>query len=250
MKKQILNSLKKIEKKYNVKIVMAIESGSRAWGFASEDSDFDVRCVHVGKLDNYIGLNDVPKQINEFEGDLDIESWDIKKFSELSMKSNPQIEEWIRSPVVYIDLDFLEKFREIFDKGCSKEYLRIHYLNMAKQNHHKYMGIGLAHSCKKYLYVLRAIACAEYIEKYNKLPPLPYKEVIGCLPDYAKEFFERCVIEKNSTEKAKISSSSKVTKFIEEKISNIPKPKSDKKEFSKKEELDDFLIKTIKNFGR
>jgi uncharacterized protein len=250
MKKEILNSLTEIEKKYKVKIVMAIESGSRAWGFASDDSDFDVRCVHVGRRDNYLGLEGVPKQINEFKGDLDIESWDIKKFAELSLKSNPQIGEWIRSQIVYVDKGFLNKFRSIFDGGCSKNYLKLHYFNMARQNYHKYMSIGLAHSCKKYLYVLRAIACAKFIEKNNKLPPLYYKEVIPCLPEYARKFFEKCVVEKNSTEKAKIVSDKKVNSFIEKNIFNIPKVKLDKENFSNKKELNNFIIQKIKEFGK
>jgi uncharacterized protein len=250
MKDKILNSLADIEKKYNVKIVMAIESGSRAWGFSSDDSDFDVRCVHVGEIDNYIGLEGVPKQINEFKDELDIESWDIKKFAELSLKSNPQIEEWIRSKIVYIDRNFLNQFRSIFDGGCSKNYLRVHYLNMAKQNYSKYMSIGLAHSCKKYLYVLRAIACANFIEKHNKLPPLHYKEVIPCLPEYARKFFEKCVITKNLTEKAEITPNKNISDFIERNIFNVNKQRAKEEYFSNKEELNDFVISKIREFGK
>ena len=116
------------------------------------------------------------------------------------------------------------KFKKIFDKGCSLNYLRDHYLRMAKKNYHKYMDSGLTHSCKIILYVLRTIACAEYIRKENKLPPLPYKEVIYHLPLKIREFFERCVIKKNSTENSKISSDEKVSEYIESFVhKNIPK---------------------------
>src|SRR3990167_6851627 len=103
MKKAILESIKELEKKHGVRILWAVESGSRAWGFASEDSDYDIRCMHLGKLDNYLGLSLPPQQINLVEDVLDIESWDIKKFAKLALKSNPQIAEWLRSPIVYID---------------------------------------------------------------------------------------------------------------------------------------------------
>jgi len=243
MKQEIISKLKEIEKKHNVKIIWAIESGSRAWGFESEDSDYDVRCMHIGKKEDYLGLFQPPSQINLSEGKLDIESWDIRKFSELTLKSNPQIAEWLRSPIIYRDSKVRKKFKEIFDKGCSLNYLKDHYLRMAKQNYHKYMGIGISHSCKKYLYVLRAIACAEYIEKKNKLPPLPYKDVLPYLPVNIRKFFEKCVITKNNTENAKITSNEKVSGFIESFVSkNIPKKDYG---FSKTKQLNRYLIESI-----
>ncbi len=245
MKSEILKLIKKAEKENNVKIVWAIESGSRAWGFASKDSDYDIRCMHVGRLDDYLGLNKPPLQINLKTEILDLESWDIKKFAELTLKSNPQIAEWLRSPVIYIDSSIRKQFKKYFDNGCSLEFLRQHYLRMAKQNYHKYMGIGMAHSCKKYLYVLRGIACAIYIEKENKLPPLPYKEVINYLPLNIHKFFEKCVIQKNTTEKAVISADSEVIRFIDryvmESLGEVDTS------FKDSERLNKYLIKVIKN---
>ncbi|MDO8459944.1 MAG: nucleotidyltransferase domain-containing protein, partial [Nanoarchaeota archaeon] len=202
MRKEIIKVLKEMEKKHNVKVLLAIESGSRAWGFASNDSDYDIRCMHVGRVNDYLGLYNPPQQINLSKDNLDIESWDIQKFTQLCLKSNPQIAEWLRSPIIYFDSPVRKKFKEYFDKGCSLEFLRQHYIRMSTQNYHKYMGIGMSHSCKKYLYVLRGIACACYIEKEKALPPLPYKDVISYLPEHVQRFFERCVIQKNTTEKA------------------------------------------------
>ena len=245
--KEIEKALKKIERDYNVKIVWAIESGSRAWGFASDDSDYDIRCMHIGKVKDYLGMFQPPQQINLMEGNLDIESWDIKKFAALTMKSNPQIAEWLRSPIVYRESDARERLRDLFDKGCSLEFLSQHYLRMAKQNYRKYMGIGSEHSCKKYLYVLRGIACSEFIKKEKKLPPLPYKEVIPYLPKSIEKFFEKCVIQKNQTEKATIIASPEVSLFIDKKISEI-KPKK-RHEFSKIKELNEFVVKQILRRG-
>lgn len=244
MKNKILKVIKEAEKKHGVKIIWAIKSGSRAWGFASEDSDYDIRCMHIGKLDEYLGLEMPPQQINLVVDDIDLESWDIKKFAELTLKSNPQIAEWLRSPIIYIDSPVRKQFKKYFDEGCSLEFLRQHYIRMSKQNYHKYMGIGVSHSCKKYLYVLRGIACAIYIEKEKKLPPLPYKEVISYLPDYVKDFFERCVIQKNTTEKAEILADERVSHFIERSLNeNFDKVDTT---FKKKEDLNKYLIKTIK----
>jgi len=247
MKNKILSKISQIEKEHNVRIIWAIESGSRAWGFESEDSDYDIRCMHMGKKRDYLGLFQPLSQINLSEGELDIESWDIRKFSELTLKSNPQIAEWLRSPIIYRDSEIRKNFKKLFDNGCSLAYLRDHYLRMAKQNYHKYMGIGLSHSCKKYLYVLRAIACAEYIKKENKLPPLPYKEVIHYLPPEIRNFFEKCVIKKNSTENAKITSDERVSKFIESFVHKDTPKKA--YEFSKTKELNNYLIETISKLG-
>jgi len=244
MKKEIIKIIRETEKKHKVKILWAIESGSRAWGFDSEDSDYDIRCMHIGRIDAYIGLFNPPLQINLIKENLDLESWDIKKFVELSFKSNPQIAEWLRSPVIYIDSPIRKKFKKYFDEGCSLEFLKQHYIRMAKQNYEKYMGIGKSHSCKKYLYVLRGIACARYIEKEKKLPPLPYKKVISYLPEYVQNFFEKCVIQKNTTEKAEILVDKKVTDFIESSL-NESFSKVDTK-FKKTEELNRYLVKTIK----
>lgn len=244
---EIIDLIKRVEKKYSVKIVWAIESGSRAWGFASEDSDYDIRCMHVASEDSYLGLFPPPPQINIVEGNFDLESWDIKKFGELSIKSNPQIAEWLRSPVVYIDSPIRAQFRRYFDEGCSLKFLKQHYIRMAKQNYHKYMGIGMSHSCKKYLYVLRGIACARYIEKENKIPPLPYKEVIPYLPEYAQRFFEKCVIQKNLTEKKEILSEEQVSSFIDNSINKDLRGANI--EFGRTKELNEYIVKTIKELG-
>ncbi len=244
MKNQILKIIKETEKMYGVKIIWAIESGSRAWGFASKDSDYDIRCMHMGDIDSYIGLEHLPQQVNLNKGNFDLESWDIKKFAELTLKSNPQIAEWLRSPIIYINSPIKKQFKKYFDEGCSLESLRQHYIRMAKQNYYKYMRIGMSSLCKKYLYVLRGIACATYIEKENRLPPLPYKEVIIHLPDYVQKFFERCVIQKNTTEKANVLVDERVSHFIDCSL-NQKFDKTNTK-FKKTEELNRYLIKTIK----
>lgn len=244
MRKEIIKLIREVEKNHKVKIMWAIESGSRAWGFASEDSDYDIRCMHLGKVDEYLGLFPPVQQINLVKGNLDLESWDIKKFAELTLKSNPQIAEWLRSPIIYIDSSVKKQFKKYFDEGCSLKFLRQHYIRMAKQNYHKYMGAGMSNSCKKNLYVLRGIACADYIEKEKRLPPLPYKEVISYLPEHIQRFFERCVIQKNATEKAEIISNEEISQFIESHL-NQSFNKVDTR-FRKTEELNKYLIKIIK----
>ena len=98
----ISKKLKEIEQKENVKIIMAVESGSRAWGFASPDSDYDVRFVYVRRPEDYLRLEKT-KDVIEWQLDdvLDINGWDLKKALQLMHDSNPSIFEWCASPIVY-----------------------------------------------------------------------------------------------------------------------------------------------------
>lgn len=244
MKQKIISKLKELEEQYNVKILWAIESGSRAWKFASKDSDYDIRCMHISDREDYLGLQDVPKQINFSNGKLDIESWDIKKFASLMLKSNPQIAEWLRSPIVYRDSKTRKNLKKMFDNGCSLEFLKTHYLRMAKQNYQKYIKDKYRSPCKKYLYVLRGIACAEYISKENKLPPLPYEKVICYLPKYVQKFFQECVSKKNKTEGEMIEPQKEIESFIEKSFNKIPN-KIKNKDFRDKDKLNKYVVETI-----
>jgi hypothetical protein len=102
MKSRILKKLIEIEKNNDVKVIYACESGSRAWGFASEDSDYDVRFIYVHSKDWYLTIADKRDVIEiPFDGDLDINGWDIRKSLKLLRKSNSPLLEWLSSPIKY-----------------------------------------------------------------------------------------------------------------------------------------------------
>lgn len=114
MTELILNKLKQIEKDNNVKIILAVESGSRAWGFASPDSDYDVRFIYARPKNEYLRLDEVRDAIElPISDELDINGWDLQKALRLIYKSNPTLFEWFSSPIVYIETEFADKFREI-----------------------------------------------------------------------------------------------------------------------------------------
>ena len=90
IKTEIMNRLKKIEQAENVKILLAVESGSRAWGFASSDSDYDVRFIYARSKDEYLKLNRESDVIGlPLDGIYDINGWDLDKTLKLLYKSNP-----------------------------------------------------------------------------------------------------------------------------------------------------------------
>ena len=95
MKDRIIEELKKIEEKENIQIIYAVESGSRAWGFAGTDSDYDVRFIYVHNLDYYLKLEDTRDVLEYPINDLlDISGWDISKTLKLAHSSNPSLYEW------------------------------------------------------------------------------------------------------------------------------------------------------------
>lgn len=102
MRERVLDELARIERERNVRVLYACESGSRAWGFASTDSDYDVRFVYVEKPEWFIQV-DAGRDVIErpLDDELDISGWELRKTLGLLRKSNPTLLEWLDSPLVY-----------------------------------------------------------------------------------------------------------------------------------------------------
>ncbi len=101
MIERIKKELKRIETQNDIKILLAIESGSCAWGFTSTDSDWDVRYIYFHHLNWYLKIdNQVDYQEEILENDIDLAGWELKKALRLFRKSNPTILEWLNSPFI------------------------------------------------------------------------------------------------------------------------------------------------------
>ena len=111
MEALIQEKLREIEGREDCRILLAVESGSRAWGFASPDSDYDVRFIYVRPRESYLRLNRL-RDVIELPADdvLDINGWDLDKTLRLLYKSNPTVFEWFSSPLVYQTTPFAETF--------------------------------------------------------------------------------------------------------------------------------------------
>lgn len=199
MKKQILKKIREMEKSHGIRVLFLIESGSRAWGWESKDSDYDVRGVFV---QDYVQL-DEKTQINYSGDNLDIELWDFKKFLELMSKSNPSVWEWLSSDIVYINNPIRTRLKQIFKDNFSVEALKKHYTSMAKQNFYKYINsAGDKANLKKYVYVLRSIGCVIWLDRMGVPPPKSYLGVVKLLPDKVRYFFEGIVKKKKAASEA------------------------------------------------
>jgi len=130
-----VKNLEEFENAYRIKILYACESGSRAWGFPSPNSDYDVRFIYAHDLDWHLSLQDKKDTIDlPINDDLDIGGWEIKKALGLLWKSNPPLLEWLQSPIVYRSEDnFLKDIRELSQVYFSPIAVMHHYLNMSKK---------------------------------------------------------------------------------------------------------------------
>lgn len=223
MEKTIRQKLEDIENKENVKIILAVESGSRAWGFESQDSDYDVRFVYVRKIEDYLKLENF-KDVIEWQLDkvLDINGWDLKKALSLMYKSNPSIYEWLSSNIIYKNTPEANSLREISLKYFDPKKSLYHYTNMAS-NHYENFLLGEEVKFKKYFYALRPVLAANYVYQNKTQPPISFDELVKSqLP---KELFEEVqnllALKKSKTEFDTIKRNYKLNKFIKDNILNL-----------------------------
>lgn len=178
MDKKILEELRKIEAAEGVKIIMAIESGSRAWGFASPDSDYDVRFIYVRKQEDYLRLEGMRDVIEwRLDKTLDICGWDLKKALQLIYKSNPTIFEWCASPIVYMENEAFSKVKALLPKYFSVKKSLYHYWHMAETNYREYLKGDIVR-VKKYFYVIRPLLAAKWILDRRTSPPMLFDYLV------------------------------------------------------------------------
>lgn len=218
--------LKEIEEKENIKILHAVESGSRAWGFASPDSDYDVRFIYVRNSDFYLSLRETKDFIDwELNEVLDINGWDLKKALQHFQKSNATLFEWSNSPVVYYTTDEWKKiYKETAEKYFSKKAAMYHYYATANKNYHEYLMDDMV-KYKKYFYVLRPLLACRWIEEKKCPPPVLFDEMLKTvLEDDMKGHVEELLAKKiKMSESDKAPKVGVINSYIEEKLSYYKK---------------------------
>ena len=220
----IEEQLKEIEEKENVKIIYCVESGSRAWGFASPDSDYDVRFIYVRNKEDYLKLNK-NRDVIEWRLDdvLDINGWDIQKALRLLYKSNPTLIEWSMSPMVYKTPQW-EKISGIVSQYFLEKTGVYHYLSMAKGNYREYLKTDEV-KLKKYFYVIRPILACKWILDKKTAPPMLFSELMNeCLDDELTPEINRLLeIKKQTSELGKGKRIDVINDYIEKELAEIEK---------------------------
>lgn len=189
--------LASIASEQQIKILYACESGSRAWGFPSPDSDYDIRFIYVHPIEWYLKLDedrdviDLPIEDTPV-GLLDIGGWDLRKTLRLLSKSNPVIWEWLQSPICYQSNLDLRKYQNILDPFFSPITACHHYLSICRNT----MGhslTGPSVKIKKYFYMLRPLLAAAWIERYLSIPPMELALLLPLLDDQPE--IKKCIID-------------------------------------------------------
>jgi predicted nucleotidyltransferase len=255
MKAKILQRLSEIESKYDVKVLLAVESGSRAWGFASKDSDYDVRFVYVHRKEWYLKLiegRDVIEEL-DLDGVMDFAGWDLKKALLLMGKGNCGFAEWLNSPTIYRkDEEFFQKMNTL-----QKDYFRKisavnHYYHMA-MNHNKRYLEKRGCEMKRFMYHLRGLLAAKWAAIHGTYPPVLFEELmekmveeenikneIGKLIELKRESREHNTTIVNED---LVNYANRIAAEIESMLGSFPEDKT--QEYKK---LDDFFLNILNTF--
>lgn len=184
--------LRRIERERSITVLFACESGSRAWGFASTNSDFDVRFIFCRSVEQYLRLRPESDAFDVMaDGDIDAAGWDIRKTAELMRRSNPPLMEWIDSPVVYeSSAGMLDRLRLLRSDYFDAKKATYHYLSIAHNQWKAYLLENPQPIRKKYLYGVRPLACVRYIMLHRRQPPTEFRAVLDAI-DWPAEAMER-----------------------------------------------------------
>ena len=184
---EIMRRLEAVQREHEVRILLAIESGSRAWGFASPDSDFDVRFIYCRAKDWYVAVDlEERRDVIDYPivDEIDLNGWDIRKALRLFWKSNPALIEWLQSPIKYIEQGgFAAGARQLMSQVYSLERGMYHYRSMAKTNYHQYLRDEQVR-LKKYFYVLRPLLSVFWIERYQTAAPIEFDRLLHLLDEW------------------------------------------------------------------
>jgi uncharacterized protein len=182
VRQDVARRLAAAEREHGVRVLLAVESGSRAWGFSSPDSDFDVRFIYAPHRDWYLDIED-KRDVIEYPivDEIDINGWDVRKALNLFRRSNPAFVEWIQSPIIYAERGiFAPRVRDLLPTiyDCAKGIG--HYRSMAWNNFRGYLREDLV-PLKKYFYVLRPLLAIRWIDRFKGPPPIEFARLLDML---------------------------------------------------------------------
>lgn len=248
--KQIKEKLVEIEKKENIRILYACESGSRAWGFASPDSDYDVRFIYIRPIEFYLKLENTRDTLEcELNEIYDISGWDIKKFLWLLNKSNPSIFEWEASPIVYKTTKDWELITQKLNNHFSEKKALYHYNSITKNNLRRYFEDRTEVKYKPYLYNLRqCLACLWIMDKKSP-PPIVFDELTKAyLPENLHDSVNKLLEAKKAMgEKETGNRIALIDSYVDEIVSKVDNYLENpmEKKISNWNDLNDLFIKLL-----
>lgn len=186
VREEILRRIRRAEQEHEVKVLLAVESGSRAWGFESPDSDYDARFIYVHRREGYLSVGlEERRDVIEYPivDDIDLNGWDLRKALRLFWKSNPAFIEWVQSPIVYADRgSFAARVRALMPAVYACASGVHHYRSMAKTTYRSHLR-GDEVALKKYFYALRPLLAVRWLEHYQTVAPIEFAKLLPLIDD-------------------------------------------------------------------
>ena len=249
MERVIKHKLEALEKEHGFKILYACETGSRAWGFPSPDSDYDVRFIYVQDFDWYLSLRSPKDSFEEpITDELDITGWEFRKALGLLRKSNVALLERIQSPIIYmVDRGFLDEINALSWDYFSPIAVMHHYHSMSKKYYDGCMG-GTEVKLKKYFYAIRTAIAGAWVREKLAIPPIEMYKMLGIVDAPVRNKIHQLIaLKAEKNEDYKHPREPSIDDFLHETISkneevakDLPAAKGDM------EKLDDFYRKIVK----
>lgn len=190
----MLRRLDAIEREERVHVLLAVESGSRAWGFHSPDSDFDGRFLYVRSEDAYLSLTQ-PRDVIEtpIEGLFDVNGWDLSKALRLMIKGNSVVHEWLASPLIYrADAAFVAALAPVAEAWRSAYADAHHYYGLLASQLARHIEGRERVNLKKYFYVVRPAIALHWMRERADPPPMDLPRLLAgvTLPAAASQALE------------------------------------------------------------
>jgi hypothetical protein len=178
-KDYILKKLIEFEQEKKIKIILAIESGSRAWGFPSVDSDYDIRFIYMRSIKDYLSIDELTDHLGidilfdrTLGAKFDLQGWDVRKALRLAIKSNPVLVEWLVSPINYMQNDYAIALRDFAQENAHLEAFFYHYDRLARSSWEQIQQNSNEVKLKLYCYALRPVIAILWMLRYHKTPPM------------------------------------------------------------------------------
>jgi len=249
MKSLIIQKLNEIEKVNKVRVLLAVESGSRAWGFASPDSDYDIRFIYIRERNDYLRLDAIRDVIElPISDELDINGWDLPKTLRLLYNSNPTLFEWLSSPIIYMETPFAETIRKEMMNFFSVKKSLYHYLSMAQGNSHGIQKVEMVRA-RKYFYVLRPVLACRWVLEKKTPPPMLFSDLAEAeLPLSLEEDVKKLLdLKINFPEIKEIPKITVLNDFLDAEMANIKAKLSelDEKNENDWEKLNDLFLSAL-----
>jgi len=213
---RIASALASLEATHNIQILYACESGSRAWGFPSPDSDYDVRFIYVHATDWYLGLDEGPDTLNfPVDDELDLAGWELRKTLRLLRGSNAALFEWLQSPIVYHEASgFRAQLAPLLPQAFNLKAGLHHYLGQLRRGVEEDL-VGEEVRLKRLFYALRSALAARWIRERHALPPMEFAPLRALLPDDLQGIADKLLAQKAySNEKTVVARPAALVEFL------------------------------------